>query len=223
MMATGSQQARVFRWNRAPAANMDYLLFLPKGYSEAGGQPWPLILFLHGAGERGHNLDKVRRHGLPSHLADWADFPAIVASPQCPPHTSWSNVLLLAFLDHLAGEVTVDLDRLYVTGMSMGGYATWSLAVADPSRFAAIAPVCGGGDPFQACRMKGVPVWAFHGADDDVVPLRASQEMVEALRDCGGDVRLTVYPHVGHDAWTPTYANPDLYGWLFSHARPSPT
>ena len=122
-------------------------------------------------------------------------------------------------LTELLATLRADPDRVYLTGLSMGGFGTWSLAMAYPDRFAAIAPICGGGDPQLACALKDVPVWAFHGAKDPTVPLEQSEQMVQALEACGGNVRLTVYPEADHDSWPETYANPDLYAWFLSHAR----
>jgi predicted peptidase len=116
-------------------------------------------------------------------------------------------------------QYAVDEERVYVTGLSMGGFGTWSLAQAHPERFAAIAPICGGGNPELAGNLRHVPVWAFHGAKDNVVPLSASQEMVDALKAIGADVKFTIYPEAYHDAWTETYENPQLYEWLLQHKR----
>jgi predicted peptidase len=113
----------------------------------------------------------------------------------------------------------VDVDRIYVTGLSMGGFGTWSLALAYPNRFAAILPICGGGEPILAHRISHLPAWVFHGAGDTVVPLRRSEEMVRALREADGNVRFTVYPDTDHDAWTPTYENPEVFQWLLEQRR----
>ena len=122
-------------------------------------------------------------------------------------------------LDEIVEKYKVDQDRVYVTGLSMGGFGTWALAVHTPDRFAAILPVCGGGDPRQAKRIAHIPAWVFHGAKDPLVPLAASQKMVEALKKNGGSVKFTVYPEAGHDAWTETYANPQIYEWLLQQKR----
>jgi predicted peptidase len=113
----------------------------------------------------------------------------------------------------------VDKDRIYVSGLSMGGFGTWSLAAYTPDRFAAIAPICGGGEPFRTRRLTGLPVWVFHGAKDKAVPLERSQEMVDALKKRGGSVKLTIYPEAGHDSWSETYDNPDFYEWLLQQRR----
>jgi predicted peptidase len=124
-------------------------------------------------------------------------------------------------LDEVLSRYRVDAGRVYLVGNSMGGTGTWALAAHCPERFAAIAPICGRGDPASAWRLRGLPTWAFHGADDHIVPLEQSERMIAALKKAGGDARLTVYPGVGHDAWTQTYANPRFYEWLLQHRRGS--
>lgn len=220
-----TQQACTLDTTISKRVRLAYWLHLPQGYG-AGGRRWPLILFLHGMGERGDQLELVKRHGIPKIAEEWSDFPFIAVSPQCPADSIWSlqQDALLALLDEILGHYAADPARVYLTGLSMGGYGTWELASAHPERFAAIAPICGGGSPFlgfpaRVCALKDVPVWAFHGAKDTVVPLDESAKMVEALRAFGGNVRFTVYPEAGHDAWTETYANPELYAWFLSHHR----
>lgn len=199
--------------------DLPYLLYRPLEYDQ---QPaWPLVLFLHGRGECGTDLTRVPVHGLPKHIAAGQHFPFVVASPQCPPDSHWPGQLdaLEALLDHLITALKINARQVYVTGLSMGGYGTWHLAARCPQRIAAIAPVCGGGLPWLADQLKDVPVWAFHGSRDDVVPLCESRVMVQAVRAAGGTARLTIYRGVGHDSWTQTYANPQLYAWLLSHQR----
>lgn len=198
-----------------------YLLFLPRDYGEDPGQRWPLILYLHGIGERGDDLELVKIHGIPKVVEKKPDFPFVAVSPQCPDGTLWwdHNLILKGMLDDILAQYAVDPNRVYLTGNSMGGYGTWNLAIAYPDLFAAIAPICGGGMPEWVAALKDVPVWAFHGADDAAVPLERSQRMVDALRACGGNVRFTVYPGVGHDSWTQTYDDPELYAWFLQHTR----
>jgi predicted peptidase len=205
-----------------------YLLFLPQGYEAQGAKKWPLMLFLHGAGERGTNIWKVAVHGPPKIVRAKADFPFILASPQCPDGEHWSNEVLLHLLDDLTASHAVDTNRIYLTGLSMGGYGTWSLATQYPERFAAVAPVCGGGERIsillsggrKAQALRSLGVWAFHGGKDTVVPFSESERMVEALKKIGcTDVQLTVYPESGHDSWTETYNNPALYEWFLKHTR----
>jgi predicted peptidase len=179
----------------------------------------PTILFLHGAGERGSNLDNVKRHGVAKIVEQHPDFSFIVISPQCPRGEYWNVERLSALLDEVIASYPVDPDRLYLTGLSMGGYGTWHLAAAQPERFAAIAPICGGGNPQAAGKFKNLPVWAFHGAKDNVVPLSESEIMVSALKAYDGNVKFTVYPEAAHDSWTQTYNNPELYEWFLQYRR----
>jgi len=217
------QSAQSFKAEIRKTVRAQYLLYLPTQYSESKSQ-WPLMLFLHGAGERGDDLEKVKIHGPPKLIAhEGKEFPFVVVSPQCPEDGWWSDEPQIEMLDALLDDVIrryrIDQDRIYVTGLSMGGFGTWSLATKYPHRFAAIAPICGGGDPKDAAKISHLPVWAFHGAKDNVVALEKSQEMVEALRKAGGDVKFTMYPQAGHDSWTETYDNPELYNWLLKHKR----
>lgn len=199
----------------------DYLLYLPKGY-EAGGS-WPLILFLHGAGERGHDLTLLNKNPLPKLLVGESDLPFVVVSPQCPEDNWWPMMVddLTVLLDDIMARYRIDPQRVYLTGLSMGGFGTWALACAHPERFAAIAPICGGiyGPTSAVQVLKDVPVWAFHGALDPVVPVESSEKLIDELRQVGGNVRLTVYPDLQHDAWTVTYNNPELYDWFLSHTK----
>jgi predicted peptidase len=212
------QHPQSFERTITTTARGDFLLFLPKEYGREG-KKWPLIMFLHGAGERGNDLEKVKVHGPPKLAAAGQDFPFIIVSPQVPSGSGWSPDVLNALLDEVIQRLAVDTDRMYLTGLSMGGFGTWGFAAQYPDRFAAIAPICGGGDPASACKLKNTAVWAFHGAKDIVVPLSAQEDMVNALKVCGGNVRFTVYPEAGHDSWTETYANPELYTWLLAHQR----
>jgi predicted peptidase len=200
---------------------LKYLLFLPEEYSPDIKEKFPLILFLHGAGERGDDLELVKIHGIPKILEKDENFPLIAVSPQCPKNSWWTAEIdaLNALLNEIVEEYSVDEDRIYLTGLSMGGFGTWHLATAYPERFAAIAPVCGGGDPEKACLLKSIPAWVFHGGKDNVVPPEESKKMVKALEDCGGNVKLTIYPDAGHDSWTETYDNPELYKWFLKHRR----
>jgi predicted peptidase len=208
---------RAAQLNTQVKVQMGYLLYLPKHYDQQDS--WPLLLFLHGAGERGNDLDLVKTHGPPKLIAAGKEFPFIVVSPQCPRDKSWEPMELVALLDEISSKYKVDSDRIYVTGLSMGGFGTWRLAAYAPHRFAAIAPICGGGETYWTKQLVHLPVWAFHGAKDPGVPLERSQAMVDALKQNGGDARLTVYPDAGHDSWTATYDNPKLFEWLLAQKR----
>ncbi|NLW51352.1 MAG: prolyl oligopeptidase family serine peptidase [Candidatus Brocadiaceae bacterium] len=216
----GRQLPRTFEGEIRKRVRLDYLLYLPEAYAD-GSKRWPLMLFLHGVGERGDELERVKLHGPPMLIEQGRSFPCIVVSPQCPAWQWWAAepAALAALLDEIERDFRVDPDRIYLTGLSMGGAGTWALAAEQPHRFAAIAPVCGPTNPGTADRIRHLPVWVFHGAKDTTVPLRESETMVEALRALGAEPRLTVYPEAGHDAWTETYANPELYEWLFAQRR----
>lgn len=219
--AQTGQHARSFTGEITKAVGLEYLLFLPEGYGEQTRQKWPLILFLHGAGERGDDLDLVKVHGIPKIVETDPAFPFIAVSPQCPADSWWTEHLddLAALLDNVIAAHNVNTNQIYLTGLSMGGYGTWDLALAQPERFAAIVPICGGGRPYLARRLKDLPVWVFHGAKDTVVPPEESEQMVAAIKRAGGSPRLTIYPDAGHDSWTETYANPELYTWLLEQEK----
>jgi predicted peptidase len=197
-----------------------YLLYLPDDH--AARRDWPLLLFLHGAGERGDDLDRVRRHGPPRLLGEGAAWPLVVVSPQCPAGETWWEHLetLTALIDDVVGRCAIDEDRVLLTGLSLGGMGACRLASFDPHRFAALTPVCGTA-PWAILpeRLRHVPVWAFHGEDDEVVSPDESRELVAALRAVGGDARLTTYPGVGHAAWDPAYADPELLDWWLAARR----
>jgi predicted peptidase len=205
MLAGGVGRAQSVQQNarelkRTITVTMKYLLYLPKGYEQKPS--WPLMIFLHGAGERGDDLALVKKHGPPKLINAGQQFPFIVVSPQCPNGRWWKPLELTALLDEMMGQYKIDKERIYLTGLSMGGFGTWSLAAYPPKRFAALVPVCGGGKPYWSESLAPIPVWAFHGAKDSAVPLERSQKMVEALKKKGGNVKLTVYPKAEHDSWT---------------------
>jgi predicted peptidase len=222
-VAGQSPQSLEARTETGKTVRVRYLLYLPPLYAESD-ERWPLMLFLHGAGERGADLEKVKIHGPPKLIAaEGKDFPFVIVSPQCPEDGWWSDEVQIetldALLDHIVDRYRIDQHRIYVTGLSMGGFGVWRMAARYPDRFAAIAPICGGGDPKDAASIRHLPVWAFHGAEDKVVAVERSQEMVDALEKAGGDVTFTVYPQAGHDSWTQTYDDPELYEWFLKHRR----
>ena len=205
--------------HRDVTLQLDYLLYLPADYASSQ-KDWPLLIFLHGLGERGPDLNKVKIHGPAKLIEQGREFPFIVVSPQCPAGSWWpyETQKVLALIDEIVETCRVDEKRIYLTGLSMGGFGTWAIASVQPQRFAAIAPVCGGGCTFLAPRLT-MPIRAFHGDADTVVPLEKSREMVDAVNNAGGNATLTVYPGVGHNSWTQTYANNELYEWLLSHSK----
>lgn len=198
-----------------------YLLYLPQDYDKEKNKRWPLVMFLHGMGERGSELNKVKLLGPPRQVADGKQFPFILISPQCPDDSFWDSEtdMLTAMLDEVEAKYRVDKSQVLLTGLSMGGYGTWALSAKQPSRFAAIAPICGGGNPKNAPLIKDIPMWVFHGDKDDVVKLSKSQEMVDAVKAAGGNPKFTVYPGVGHDAWTATYNDSEFWKWFLGQRR----
>jgi len=231
-------QARVH--TDAQGKSLPYRLFVPRDYDPK--QEYPLVIFLHGAGERGTDNRKqvMNLERIPfAHEANQRKNPCFVLAPQCPPESRWVEVdwgadahvqpqqpsepmrLLLELLPKLKLEFGIDSDRLYVTGLSMGGYGTWDLIARHPRLFAAAIPICGGADHETARRIAHVPVWAFHGDKDTVVKPERSRGIVEALKKAGGKPRYTEYPGVGHNSWDRAYAEPELMEWLFSKRLPT--
>lgn len=206
--------------------SVNYLLFLPRDYEQEPQKRWPLIVFLHGLGERGDDLEDLellKKHGPPMLVEQQPDFPFIVLSPQCPADSYWESQIdtMDTLLEEIVAKYGVDTNRIYLTGLSMGGFGTWRLALQYPKRFAAVVPIAGGyilrsdAIPENICDLKDVPIWVFHGAQDTVVLPGQSEAMVNALQACGGNVRFTLYPDVEHeDSWKLAYADPELYEWL---------
>jgi predicted peptidase len=204
------------------------------------GKTYPLVLFLHGAGERGDDNTAQLRHGVMPILkgANQAGTPVFLIAPQCPRDQWWSapahdrtrlgaadqpNPLmenLLALVTDIQGKHPADPKRFHVTGISMGGFGTWDLLGRAPGRIASAIPICGGGEPAHAAKFKDVPVWAFHGEADEVVPVSATRNMIEALEKAGGRPKATYYPGVGHDSWSRTYDNLEVIRWLLERTRP---
>ena len=225
------QTAQHFAVTQTQTLSADYLLYLPADYNASSGKRWPLILFLHGAGERGTNVLLVAKHGPPEIVLQNTNLPFVIVSPLCPEGKIWSDELLLALLDDVEKTYAVDTRRVYLTGISMGGFGTWSLGLSHPERFAAIAPVSGGGetilitlardfDHAQLSKLKTMGVWAFHGGKDPTVLPDESERMVNTLKKAGcTDVQLTIYPDARHDCWTETYTNPELFEWFLKHSR----
>jgi poly(3-hydroxybutyrate) depolymerase len=221
--APRGQHARELRTEIVRPISARYLLHLPAGYGDPPPEGWPLILYLHGGSRRGLEVDSVRAMGLPRVVEENPSFPFVVVSPQTEPGTLWTDTdRLIALLDDVVARHAVDPRRVYLTGHSMGGNGAWYLAYQHPERFAAVAPMSGPANPWWATRLREVPVWAFHGADDEVVPVRESEEMVRALRAAGNTrVRLSVLPGREHgvlDLYED--AEGELYRWFLQHRRP---
>jgi len=197
-----------------------YKSFLPDDYEKDTQAKWPLILFLHGMGECGTDLKKVDVHGPHKNAAARKQF--LMIYPQCPPGEWWTPVQVNALLDEIVAKYRVDAQRIYLTGLSMGGYGTWDTSMSYPERFAAIVPICGAGDYADAARVKDIPAWVFHGGKDPVVPVVNTYDMVRALGRLHGRVRYTIYPDLQHDSWTVTYNNPELYTWMLAQKLGQP-
>lgn len=197
---------------------MDYIINYPDDFKE--GEKYPVILMLHGAGGRGRDMTVIRDHPFFYHTKDMLDFPFVSFAPQCYTNT-WFDLwqTLESFVKYIVTLPFVDTKRIYLTGASMGGYATWQLSMSMPEYFAAIAPICGGGMYWNAGRLANVPVWAFHGGKDNTVFCEESQKMVDAVKNNGGNAKLTIYPENGHDAWSDTFSNPELYEWFLQHTN----
>ncbi len=220
---------------------LPYRLMRPKKLEPE--KKYPLVLFLHGAGERGDDNKIQLVHAAVDFARDDRRdrHPAFVIFPQCPKEFRWVESawdlptgrgefsdepsvpmkLTLELVDSFVKNNPVDTSRLYVTGLSMGGQGSWYAAAAEPRRFAAMLEVCGGGDPTWAARYAGVPIWAFHGQDDSVVPISRGREMIKALAEAGHhpELRYVEYPKVNHNSWTRTYMRDDIYEWLFAQRK----
>lgn len=213
----GPQLEKHFETEIKVKVKYDYLLFLPEGY-EKSRKRWPLMLFLHGAGESGTNLLKIKKLGPPMIVDTNCDFPFILVSPQSPVR-DWNPDALNALLDDVIRHYHVDKDRVYLTGPSMGGTGTWTLASAHPEKFAAIAPVSSGGETADVKKLLHMPIWAFHGAKDPTVKVSRIEATVATFRAAGSNIKLTIYPNAVHDAWTQAYNDPELYRWLLEQKR----
>jgi predicted peptidase len=206
--AAGGQTAEV-------SGGARYLLHLPAAYESR--PDWPVILFLHGAGERGRDVGLVKREGLPRILETLPDFPFVVVSPQEEKDRRWTADGLGGLLDEVASRYRVDRARVYATGLSSGAVAALELATRYPRKIAAVAAVTASAIPSGLCAMKDVPAWIFHNAGDERVPVSRAKRLARELESCGGDVEITLYPRDGHDAWTETYRRQDLYEWFLEH------
>lgn len=224
-------------YDGGPRGVLKYRLLRPKDYDES--KVYPLVLFLHGAGERGDDNKKQLVHGMRDFASDevMQKHPAIVIAPQCPNDKRWVEVdwasdshqmpdqpseplkLALDLIDSLQAEFPIDVDRIYLTGLSMGGYGVWDALQRRPITFAAAIPICGGGDPSLSASINHVPIWCFHGAADNVVKPARSRQMIDALKASDGKPKYTEYDGVGHNSWAQTYANREVIDWLFAQKR----
>jgi predicted peptidase len=195
---------------------LQYYLYFPKDYEEKQNRSFPLLLFLHGGGESGDSLPALTKNGPPKMLVEGKQFPFLVLAPQNPHKKQWWNVrAVMQLLDTIVAHNRVDPKRIYLTGLSRGGSAAWELAVQYPDRFAAMAVVCGMTPvPYASWINKKMPIWVFHGTEDNSIPFSESEEMVNELKRIGYDVTFTVYEGVGHDSWIQAYQTEALYDWF---------
>ena len=198
--------------------SIKYVVRYPNGYN--AGKKCPVIIFLHGAGTRGDDLELLIGNNFFEITEKYCDFPFIAVAPQCSANT-WFDVFeqLERLVVKISNEDFCDKKRIYLMGNSMGGYGTWQLAMSLPELFAAIVPICGGGMYWNAGRLINVPVWAFHGEQDMTVKVEESIKMVEAVNKKGGNAKLTIYPDRQHDSWTDTYKNYEMFKWLLSNTN----
>ena len=204
---------------------LKYLIYLPKDYLT---KKYPLVLFLHGAGERGTNLKDIEIHGLPKLVRNGKKFPFIIIAPQCPLNLWWSDPLPVELLSKLVNDIVmkygIHKNNVFCTGLSMGGYGTLALSIKNPKLFSAIIPICGGVDIknfFDILNLKDLPIWLFHGDKDEVIPLENSQSIYKVLKPVNKNIKLTVYKGVDHNSWDRAYDDNELYKWMLSHKETS--
>ena len=220
---------------------LPYRFYVPENMEK--GKNYPLVIFLHGAGEKGFdNRSQFQRFNP---VEFWKKYPCYVLAPECPqktpqitnaesvwvdtpygaeshhmkPEATWPMQLAISLIGQIIKDNQVDTKRVYVTGLSMGGFATWEILQRKGELFAAAMPVCGGGDVDYAKQLTNIPLWVFHGAIDNTVPVCRSRDMVAAIKEAGGNPKYTEYPGVDHGAWTPTYSNPEVWDWLFQQVK----
>jgi predicted peptidase len=211
---------------------LPYRLMKPADYDPK--QKYPLVIFLHGSGESGTDNEAQLKHGLkPLASAEMRkQYPCFLVAPQCPDrkrgwtgrkatkdHLAGVGPVVLKLISELEKDFSIDSKRIYLTGLSMGGSGTWDLLAREPQLFAAGVPICGSGDPARAEKLAKIPLWVFHGDKDKAVDVDKSRKMVAAIKKAGGDPKYTEYPGVGHDSWTQSYENPELYKWLFAQKK----
>ena len=220
-----SAQSRLIRGseNTGVSETLEYYLYFPPEYEASPDREFGLLLFLHGGGESGRNLELLKTQGPPKRLLEGPDLPYLVLAPQNPYPRQWWNVRAVKeLLDRVVADHRVDPDRLYLTGLSRGGSACWEMAVQFPDTFAAMAVVCGMTPvPYAHWIDKGLPIWVFHGTEDRVIPYSESETMVEKLQELGNEVRFTSFEGVGHNAWDRAYATEALYEWFTLFSRDS--
>ena len=211
-------EQHIYKSNTVENIKLPYLVYLPDNYNDNPKKSYPLFLFLHGAGERGNDLDLIKKHGIPKCVEEGREFPFITVAPQCPIGAWWNYkeyiFSLIKMVNQIVEKYKIDPNRLYGTGLSMGGFGILSIAMHNPKIFAAIAPICGGADINQLERLNDLPIWLFHGKKDDIYPSESSILIFKMLKNNNSNVKLTIYDDLGHDCWTRTYEKEQVYEWL---------
>ena len=200
--------------------SLKYLIYYPKNYDSTSQKKVPLLLFLHGGGQSGADIKKVRKHGIPKLIESGKEFPFILLAPQNP-HLSkyWEEAAVMALLEKVMQDKNVDPDRVYLTGYSRGAFGAWSLAMQYHDIFAALAPVSGAVPASYAIWMEKIPIWIFHGEDDPIISIKESEGIVTKLKELGHDPRFTRYPDTKHNAWDSAYAKSELYEWMLAQKK----
>ena len=213
----GTMQSQSLKKVIRKTVTLKYMIYLPEDYGKESRKHWPLMLYLHGRGVPWNDTGKVGM-GVPSVIIDQCKkYGVIMVAPHCGEESWWPDEtdLLIGLLNDMESRYKIDKKREYVMGLSMGGYGTWALAIQQPKRFAAIAPICGGADPKYAPVVKDISMWVFHGEKDSVVPFSQSKNMVDAIKAAGGNPKFTAYPDLDHNSWSATWDNPEFWAWLF--------
>ena len=215
----------IYNSNTVEDISLEYLIYLPDDYNENLQESFPLVLFLHGAGERGRDLELIKKHGIPKRINEGKEFPFIVLAPQCPTSAWWNFdeyiFSLIKMVDAVIEMYKVDKTRIYGTGLSMGGFGILSLAMQNPKIFSAIVPICGGANINKLKILNNLPMWLFHGEKDDVYPPESSSLIYKMLRKDNPNIKLTIYHDLGHDCWTKTYENDKMFEWLLNFTKNS--
>ena len=200
---------------------LQYYLYYPEDYEKEKDKDFGLLLFLHGGGESGDTLGIIKKNGPPKLITEGKQFPFLILAPQNPYKRKWWNVrAVMQLLDSVVQNNRVDPDRLYLTGLSRGGSAAWEIAVQYPGTFAAMAVVCGMAPlPYASWIDKEMPIWVFHGKEDQSIPFSESENMVARLKQMGYPVQFTVYEGVGHNSWEQAYTTEELYSWFIKHSK----
>jgi predicted peptidase len=209
-----------FKFESDEKLSLNYLVYLPKSYNSSG--KWPLILSLHGSGERGTDIINVKKWGIHKVLRENDNLPFVVVSPQLPEGEIWEMKfnLLSDLLDKIESNYNIDSDRIYLTGYSLGGYGAWDFAILKPERFAAIAPISGGAiSPQRAQRLNKLPIWVAHGDSDNIVPIEESKRIVDSLKTHNTNIIFRVYKGAGHEVCTTAYEEPELFEWLLRQRK----